>query len=94
LIWEGIQHAKARGLTYLDLGLCDWDQEGLARYKRKFGAEEKTISFLQHTPSGRPNGAEKEIRNLLNQLARQFTDQLVPDPVSERAGEDFYRFFT
>lgn len=94
LTWEGIQQAKARGLTFLDFGLCDWDQEGLARYKRKFGAEEKTISFLQHIPHGRPNSTEKEIRNFLKQLTQRFTDQLVPDAVTERAGEDLYRLFT
>ncbi len=45
LIWEGVRHAKERGFTYLDFGLSDIDQEGLIRYKRKFGTEEKTISF-------------------------------------------------
>lgn len=94
LIWQGIQHAKARGLAFLDFGLCDWDQEGLARYKRKFGSEEKTISFLQYTPNGRPAGVEKELRELLGQLTQRFTDPLVPDPVTERAGEDLYRLFT
>lgn len=94
LTWEGIQHAKARGLTFLDFGLCDWDQEGLARYKRKFGSEEKTISFLRYEPNGSPTRAQKELRDFLDQLTRRFTDQLVPDPVTERAGEDLYRLFT
>jgi CelD/BcsL family acetyltransferase involved in cellulose biosynthesis len=94
LIWEGIQRAKARGLGFLDLGLCDWDQEGLARYKRKFGSEEKTISFLRYEPDGSPAQAEKELRDLLDQLTRCFTDQAVPDPVTERAGQDLYRLFT
>jgi CelD/BcsL family acetyltransferase involved in cellulose biosynthesis len=94
LIWEGIQHGKDLGLTYLDFGLSDIDQEGLIRYKRKFGTEEKTISFLQHSPNGGPSRAEKEIRELLGTLTNRFTDKLVPDLVTERAGEDLYRLFT
>src|SRR5204862_531939 len=47
LMWQAIQHGKARGLTRMDFGLSDWDQEGLIRYKRKFASEEKSISFLE-----------------------------------------------
>jgi CelD/BcsL family acetyltransferase involved in cellulose biosynthesis len=94
LIWEGIQHGKARGLTYLDFGLSDCDQEGLVRYKRMFGTEEKTISFLRYPPKGSANLFEKQIRDLLAQLTHRFTDQLVPDLVTERAGDALYRLFT
>jgi len=94
LTWVGIERAKAQGLAFLDFGLSDWDQEGLARYKRKFGAEEKTISFLQHSPNGGPGRAEKDLRDLLNRLTQRFTDRTVPDPITEKAGEDLYRLFT
>lgn len=94
LIWEGIQLAKARGLASLDLGLSDMDQEGLIRYKRKFGSAEKTIAFLRHEPNGGPTAAEKELRELLGTLTNRFTDHLVPDLVTEKAGEDLYRLFT
>src|SRR6266403_132161 len=94
LIWEGIQRGKERGFSYLDFGLSDIDQEGLVRYKRKFGTEEKTISFLRHEPNGPPAPAEKELRQLLGTLTNRFTDHLVPDLVTEKAGEDLYRLFT
>ena len=94
LIWQGILEGKNRGLQYLDFGLSDIDQEGLIRYKRIFGSEERTISFLRHTPDGSPSPVEKEMRALLSKLTNRFTDQLVPDPVTERAGEDLYRLFT
>lgn len=94
LIWEGIQRGKARGFDFLDFGLSDIDQEGLVRYKRKFGTEEKIISFLRYTPNGSPSLAEKQTRDLLAQLTRRFTDQMVPDLVTEKAGEDLYRLFT
>ena len=93
LIWKGIQLAKNKGLTYLDFGLSDLDQEGLVRYKRKFGTEERNISFLRHESNGGPSLAAREMRGLLGRLTMRFTDQLVPDPVTERAGEDLYRFF-
>ncbi len=93
LIWEGIKYGKASGCTYLDFGLSDWDQEGLVRYKRKFATEEKTISFLQHIPNGAPAHEEKLARDLLNELTHRFTDQSVPDRITESAGSDFYRLF-
>ncbi|HKV64643.1 MAG TPA: GNAT family N-acetyltransferase [Candidatus Acidoferrum sp.] len=94
LIWEGIRVGKNRGLKLLDFGLSDIDQEGLVRYKRKFGTQEKTISFLRYEPNGGPTLAEKEMRILLGKLTNRFTDRLVPDHVTERAGEDLYRLFT
>jgi CelD/BcsL family acetyltransferase involved in cellulose biosynthesis len=94
LIWEGIKQGKNRGDAFLDFGLSDMDQEGLVRYKRKFGTEEKTISFLRHEPNGGPTPAEKEMRALLGRMTSRFTDHMVPDPVTEKAGEDLYRLFT
>lgn len=93
LIWEGIKYAKARGYKYLDFGLSDWDQEGLVRYKRKFATDEKTISFLKYTPDGAPTQHDSQMRRLLPQLTKLFTDETVPDNVTEEAGEVLYRFF-
>ena len=94
LVWEGIRCGKATGFDFLDFGLSDIDQEGLLRYKRKFGTEEKIISFLRCAPDVSPNLAERFTRDLLTQLTRRFTDQMVPDLVTEKAGEDLYRLFT
>ena len=94
LIWHGIQEGKKGGLTNLDFGLSDIDQEGLIRYKRKFATEEKTISFLHHSPNGGPTRAQKEIKELLGKLTVWFTDHVVPDHITEKAGEDLYRLFS
>jgi lipid II:glycine glycyltransferase (peptidoglycan interpeptide bridge formation enzyme) len=94
LVWEGICRGKATGFDFLDFGLSDIDQEGLVRYKRKFGTEEKIISFLRCASNVSPNLAEQLTRDLLTQLTRRFTDQMVPDLVTEKAGEDLYRLFT
>jgi CelD/BcsL family acetyltransferase involved in cellulose biosynthesis len=94
LVWQGIQEGKKRGLTYLDFGLSDIDQDGLIRYKRKFGTEESTISFLDHSPNGGPTRQQKEIKVLLGKLTQRFTDHQVPDQITEKAGEDLYRLFS
>lgn len=94
LIWEGIIYGKAKGFTYLDFGLSDWNQDGLVRYKRKFATEEKTISFLKYMPDGTPAQQERQIRQLLPHLTNLFTDATVPDYVTERAGDILYRLFT
>ena len=94
LIWEGIQYGKAKGCTYLDLGLSDWDQEGLLRYKRKFATVEKTISFLRYSPNGASAQQAQQGADFLPQLTQLFTDEAVPDQVTEKAGEVLYRFFT
>ncbi|HET7034691.1 MAG TPA: GNAT family N-acetyltransferase [Thermomicrobiaceae bacterium] len=93
LIWEGIRHAKERGLRRIDLGLSDWDQDGLVRYKRKFASREGTISFLHHASARPATEAEQEVGALLGRLTGLFTDPSVPDPISERAGALLYRYF-
>jgi len=93
LIWEGIKYGRAKGYTYLDFGLSDWDQEGLVRYKRKFATQEKTISFLRYTPDEAATQQEKQVRGLLSQLTDLFTDESVPDRVTDRAGDVLYGYF-
>ncbi|MDP8924331.1 MAG: GNAT family N-acetyltransferase [Chloroflexota bacterium] len=93
LMWEGIKYGKARGLTSLDLGLSDWDQEGLIRYKRKFATDEKTISFLKYVPDGWQVPAGGQLGPLLGQLTELLTDADVSDRVTDRAGDLLYRFF-
>ena len=93
LIWEGIKYAKAKNYRRLDFGLSDWDQEGLVRYKRKFATDEKTISFLRYIPNEKIPSQERQARELLSQLVQLFTEDDVPNAVTNRAGEILYRFF-
>ncbi len=92
MIWYAIQHAKARDLNFLDFGLSDWDQEGLVRYKRKYATTEKTISFLRRPAQGLCAEPPK-VNQLLPQLTSLFTDQTVPDTITEAAGNMLYRYF-
>jgi GNAT acetyltransferase-like protein len=93
LIWEGIKYAKSHGYRFLDLGLSDWEQDGLVRYKRKFATEEKTITFLRHEVDRPASRHEREIPPLLNDLTELFTDPEVPDSITERAGNALYQYF-
>jgi CelD/BcsL family acetyltransferase involved in cellulose biosynthesis len=93
LLWEGIKYGTSRGLAALDLGLSDWDQEGLILYKRKFATEEKTISFLQYRPREAAAPANAQLSEVLGKLTDLLTDPSVPDRVTDEAGELLYRFF-
>jgi CelD/BcsL family acetyltransferase involved in cellulose biosynthesis len=94
LIWEGIKFAKRNGYSELDFGLSACDQEGLVRYKRKFATEERTIYFLASAQEGETAHRQKRARNLLVQLTDLFTDESLPDGVTEKAGEVLYKYFT
>jgi lipid II:glycine glycyltransferase (peptidoglycan interpeptide bridge formation enzyme) len=93
LIWEGMKYAREKGYTFLDLGLSDWDQEGLVRYKRKFATSEKTITFLQHQVDRPVSVQEQAVPQLLSTFTDLMTDPAVPDELTERAGDAIYRYF-
>jgi len=88
IMWEGIRYAKAQGLTHLDLGLSDWDQDGLIRYKQKFATEERIIRFLRPARTD-PGGNE---HRFLHELTQLFTEPSVPDRITEMAGGVLYRY--
>jgi CelD/BcsL family acetyltransferase involved in cellulose biosynthesis len=94
VIWEGIKYAKLKGLELLDFGISDWDQEGLIRYKKKYATEEKTVSFLRSAPFGWHEIAHaNQIDKLLPKLTNLFTDESVPDHITEEAGDLLYQYF-
>lgn len=93
MMWEGIKYGRSRGLAHMDFGLSDSDQDGLIRYKRKFASAEKEISFLRHVPDLPPDPRAQQIGGLLPRLTDLFTDESVPDAVTESAGDLLYRFF-
>ena len=93
IMWAGIEHGSELGHRRLDLGLSDWDQEGLIRYKRKYATEEKTISFLSCLPPGTSTPQPSRLAESMPRLTELLTDERVPDALTERAGEALYRFF-
>jgi CelD/BcsL family acetyltransferase involved in cellulose biosynthesis len=92
LIWESIKYAKARSASSVDLGLSDWDQDGLVRFKRKFATEEKAISWLQYSPESVQLERQTLARDVFRELASTFSSPDVSDDVSRTAGELLYRY--
>jgi CelD/BcsL family acetyltransferase involved in cellulose biosynthesis len=95
IVWEAIKLALSNGYQNLDFGLSDLDQDGLIRFKRQFGAEEKEIVHLTY-PQGPINGdpSVTEKKKLLGNLTRLLTEKSVPDDITAQGGELLYKFFT
>ena len=50
--------------------------------------------MLRYLPEEAPTERENQLQDLLPRLTNLFTDETVPDQVTEQAGEALYRFFT
>lgn len=93
LMWHAIRHGLAQGCTVLDLGLSDWDQEGLVRYKRKYATREGRIDFVERPPRTPPAPTAPGAAALLPALTVLFTASEATDALTERAGDLLYRYF-
>ena len=94
LIWEVIKLCKGNGYRQIDFGLSDYHQEGLIRFKRQFGGEEKEIRHLRYLTESMDDEISLEAKRVLGNLTGLFTDKSVPDQITAKAGEILYRFFT
>ncbi len=94
MLWKCLEHAKEIGCETVDLGLSDWDQEGLIRFKRKFASEEKTIEFLRYEPRAASSLQTAHAQGLLSQITDLLVQDSVPNAVQEQAGRILYRYFT
>jgi CelD/BcsL family acetyltransferase involved in cellulose biosynthesis len=88
LMWEGMVRAHHQGLAWVDLGVSDWDQEGLIRYKAKYATEEGTVRKLAAGPP-----LDDGLGAYLHQLTGLLVDPAVPDETTERAGDLLYALF-
>lgn len=48
VMWEAIRWLAAQGCRHLDLGRSSLDNEGLRRFKRGWGAQERLISYCKY----------------------------------------------
>ena len=93
LQWEGIRRAQAAGLHTYDLGEVPEGEEGLIRFKRKWGAEPRPLVRCYSPPpavrperaGGRP--APQRVVRLAEDAWRR-----TPLPATALAGSLFYRF--
>jgi CelD/BcsL family acetyltransferase involved in cellulose biosynthesis len=51
LYWKSIQEAKSAGLKSFDLGRTDAHQQGLITFKRRWGADESTLTYWRFSGS-------------------------------------------
>ncbi len=71
LHWHAIRDACAAGFRYYDFGNVDLDNQGLARYKRKWGARAVTVyDYSYPIVSVARNSTDDLSRNSVRQLAR------------------------
>lgn len=47
LLWRTILEAKGQGVTQLDLGRSDLDNEGLIKFKDRWGSKRATLNYLR-----------------------------------------------
>lgn len=93
LQWEGIRRAQAAGLHTYDLGEVPEGEEGLIRFKRKWGAEPRPLvrcySPAPSVQTGRTGGgaAPQRAARLAEEAWRR-----TPLPATALAGSLFYRF--
>jgi Acetyltransferase (GNAT) domain len=51
LFWRAIQEAKSEGLSEFDLGVSDWENEGLIRFKDRLGAARSAVAYWTYPGS-------------------------------------------
>ncbi len=86
LFWKAISEAKEAGLTALDLGRSDTDNEGLIDFKNRLGAQSTMLSYQRW--SRKQAGGEK--KSPAGQLAKQLFS-VMPDPLLRVTGRILYR---
>lgn len=59
LFWRAIQDAKDLGLSAFDLGVSDWEDEGLIRFKDRLGATRSAVTYWRYPASSVAKGGAK-----------------------------------
>lgn len=88
LMWSGVDAARERGLAWVDLGVSDWEQEGLVRYKRKYATEEGVVRKFSAGPP-----LHDRLGPILGALTRLLVGPDVPDLTTEKGGDTLYGLF-
>ncbi|MFP5229774.1 MAG: lipid II:glycine glycyltransferase FemX [Acidobacteriota bacterium] len=86
LFWKAISEAKEAGLTSLDLGRSDTDNEGLIDFKNRLGAKSTMLSYQRW--SRKQATGESKVPG--GQFAKQLFS-VMPDPVLRVTGRILYR---
>lgn len=86
LFWHAIRDAKAAGMKKMDLGRCDLDNEGLARFKERLGAERREMTYFRY-----PAGVREDRSKTMSLASKVFSN--LPDSLLAVSGRILYRHF-
>lgn len=86
LLWKAIEDAKQEGLVEFDMGRSDWKDDGLVRFKNRWGCVSSPMSYLRYPEKmAQPEGTDEK-----NAIVRRFF-AVAPDTVLVAAGNMLYR---
>lgn len=91
LQWEAIHQAAAEGYRYYDLGEVAPDNPGLARFKKKWGAEPRDLYRYYYPPIKIAGASASERAQLARRLLHHGWRRL-PHPLTTAVGEQVYKY--
>jgi CelD/BcsL family acetyltransferase involved in cellulose biosynthesis len=86
LLWKAIVDAKAAGMTCMDFGRSDADNEGLIKFKDRWGATPSQLVYVRWSRKPAAEGARHASAGILKRLFA-----MMPDVVLETTGRILYR---
>jgi len=86
LLWKSIEDAKQDGLAEFDMGRCDWNDQGLAVFKDRWGCSRSPMVYLRYPQ----RMAQSEDADRNHAILRRFF-AVAPDSVLVAAGNVLYR---
>jgi CelD/BcsL family acetyltransferase involved in cellulose biosynthesis len=91
LFWHAIQEAKEQGLHTFDLGRSNYSDQGLIRFKDRWGAESADLIYYRFTAKANSRaGYGEDHESVPSQVCRRLLSYL-PDRLFSTAGALLYR---
>ena len=86
LFWRLIQESKALGMEEIDLGRSALDNEGLIRFKDRFGTRKQTLTYFRYSPA-----KERDTASGWGLRAARQIFSVLPEIISSTAGRILYK---
>jgi CelD/BcsL family acetyltransferase involved in cellulose biosynthesis len=91
LLWRSIQEARHAGLQTFDFGRSDNDNEGLIRFKDRWGAHRTSLVYLRYTATARSRDRYKSPQTTWQMRAAKRMMTHVPSTLLAMIGKTLYR---
>lgn len=86
LFWQLIQQSKSMGAIELDFGRSDLNDEGLVRFKDRFGTKKKLLKYFRYSPTGK-----KQVESASDSSKVRQIISYLPYTVCRAAGSILYK---